>query len=100
YWKLPASNSSMGMAAALGCACVRRINTENANNITCHYDPLGYSRVVGPSPELGTSAMPLIRTQPPPGLDQFTCARNWAYDLASTRRIRLGQGRSYSGSCW
>jgi hypothetical protein len=31
----------MGMAAVLGCACVRPINTENANNMTCHYDPSG-----------------------------------------------------------
>ena len=29
---LPASNSSMGMAAVLGCACVRRVNTETANS--------------------------------------------------------------------
>jgi len=31
----------MGMAAVLVCACVRRINTENVNNITCHYDRSG-----------------------------------------------------------
>jgi hypothetical protein len=30
-----------GMAAVLGCACVSRKNTENANNLTCHYDPPG-----------------------------------------------------------
>ena len=49
------------------------------------------------TPELGTSAMPLMRTQPSPGLDQFACTRNWVYHLASTRHIRL---RHANGLRW
>ena len=30
-----------GNGGGPGCAYVRRINAENANNMTCHYDPSG-----------------------------------------------------------
>jgi len=40
YWKPPASNSSMGTASGLACACERRMNLQSANQkgLTKYWD--------------------------------------------------------------